>query len=78
VNARLSPREEQVLDLRCRAGLTNKEVAAALGISDQTVKNHVTHILRKYGAQGMDRVCWFDGFGQGVAWSAPAMRPEMV
>jgi DNA-binding NarL/FixJ family response regulator len=42
----LSPREIEVLDYIAR-GNANKEVARALGISDQTVKNHVTSILRK-------------------------------
>ena len=30
-------------------GLTNKEIAAALHISYETVKEHVQHILRKVG-----------------------------
>jgi DNA-binding NarL/FixJ family response regulator len=30
-------------------GLTNKEIALALGISYETVKEHVQHILRKIG-----------------------------
>lgn len=42
----LSPRELQVLEL-VAAGRTNKEIAVNLDISNQTVKNHVSSILRK-------------------------------
>jgi DNA-binding NarL/FixJ family response regulator len=42
----LSPRELQVLEL-VAAGRTNKEIALQLDISNQTVKNHVSSILRK-------------------------------
>ena len=31
-------------------GLTNKEIAAQLNLSEQTVKNHVHRILRKAGS----------------------------
>ncbi len=42
----LSAREMEILKLITR-GLSNKEIAKALGISRQTVKNHMTSILRK-------------------------------
>jgi len=42
----LTARETQVLDFIAK-GNTNKAVAGALHISDQTVKNHVTSIMRK-------------------------------
>lgn len=46
VFAPLSPREVQILDSIAQ-GRTNKEVAYALAISEQTVKNHMSSILRK-------------------------------
>lgn len=42
----LSPREIEVLEL-VAAGRTNKEIAVKLAISNQTVKNHISSILRK-------------------------------
>lgn len=47
--APLSGREIEILDYIAR-GNSNKEIARALGISDQTVKNHITSILRKLAA----------------------------
>jgi len=42
----LTPREIEILDCVAR-GYSNKEIAQVLNISDQTVKNHITSILRK-------------------------------
>lgn len=42
----LSEREIEVLE-RIAAGGSNKEIADSLGISTQTVKNHISSILRK-------------------------------
>jgi DNA-binding NarL/FixJ family response regulator len=44
----LSQREMEILRLVVR-GMSNKEIAYELGISHQTVKNHITAILRKLG-----------------------------
>jgi DNA-binding NarL/FixJ family response regulator len=46
----LSPREREVLEL-VRHGLTNKEIARALFITESTAKVHVRHILDKLGAR---------------------------
>jgi DNA-binding NarL/FixJ family response regulator len=42
----LSPREMEILEHVVR-GMINKEIAKKLGISQQTVKNHMTSILKK-------------------------------
>jgi two-component system NarL family response regulator len=45
----LSRRELEVLECICR-GLTNGDIAKALGISEHTVKNHVKAVLQKLNA----------------------------
>ena len=47
--AGLTLRERQLISL-IGEGLTNKEIAARLHLSEQTVKNHVHRILRKTGS----------------------------
>ncbi len=44
----LSPREMEILELVIH-GMSNKEIAYHLGISHQTVKNHMTAVLSKLG-----------------------------
>jgi DNA-binding NarL/FixJ family response regulator len=44
--APLSPREIEILEQICK-GSSNKLIARALNISEQTVKNHITSILKK-------------------------------
>jgi DNA-binding NarL/FixJ family response regulator len=46
----LTPREEEVLAL-VREGLSNREIAAALWISEPTAKVHVRNILSKLGVR---------------------------
>lgn len=48
-NLGLTRREQQLVQL-ISEGLTNKEIAARLFLSEQTVKNHVRRMLRKAGA----------------------------
>ena len=65
VEVPLTKRESEVLK-QLAFGLTNKEIAQALGISYETVKEHVQHILRKIGVT--DRT-------QAAVW---AVRKELV
>jgi DNA-binding NarL/FixJ family response regulator len=55
----LTRRELQLVQMIAR-GLTNKEIAAQLNLSENTIKNHVHRMLRKIGAQdriGMVEAC---------------------
>ena len=44
----LTPRETEILGLVAE-GLSNREIAEQLVLSDETVKTHVSHVLRKLG-----------------------------
>lgn len=52
----LSEREVEVLELVSK-GSTNREIAAELFISEKTVKNHVTNILRKLDVSDRTEAC---------------------
>ena len=64
-DVRLTKREGEVLK-QLAFGLTNKDIAKALGISYETVKEHVQHVLRKIGVS--DRT-------QAAVW---AVRKDLV
>lgn len=55
----LTRREQQLVPLIQR-GMTNKEIANELNLSEQTVKNHIHRILRKVGVE--DRLSISDAF----------------
>jgi DNA-binding NarL/FixJ family response regulator len=48
-------------------GLTNKEIASRLGISEQTVKNHIHEIMRRTGVS--DRLQVTHKIDQAHLWS---------
>jgi DNA-binding CsgD family transcriptional regulator len=47
----LSPRGQDVTALTCR-GYTNRQIAARLGVSEETVKTHVKNALEKFKMHG--------------------------
>jgi len=50
VSSSLTRREWEVLDLLCQA-MTTEEIASTLVVTDETVRSHVKHILRKLGVK---------------------------
>ncbi len=50
VGTALTARQQEVLDLLME-GRSNKEISDALHLSDETVKNHVSAVLRAFGVQ---------------------------
>ena len=50
LRSRFSPREEKVMNLTVE-GMTAREVAASLGLSEPTVKTHIRNVVGKLGAR---------------------------
>jgi DNA-binding NarL/FixJ family response regulator len=62
-NLGLTRREQQLVQMISH-GLTNKEIASQLNLSEQTVKNHIHRMLRKLGATdrlGAVEICRMPG-----------------
>jgi DNA-binding NarL/FixJ family response regulator len=51
----VTPREQEVLQL-VRQGLTNREIAETLFISEGTVKTHVTHLLARFNLRNRSQL----------------------
>jgi DNA-binding NarL/FixJ family response regulator len=49
IDQRLTRRQRELMPMIAR-GLTNKEIASHLNLSEQTVKNHIHRLLRRVGA----------------------------
>ena len=50
--SKLSDREQQVITLVCN-GLSDKEIADSLGVTEGTIKNHLRAIYEKLGPRSM-------------------------
>jgi DNA-binding NarL/FixJ family response regulator len=61
----LTPREAEVL-ARIAGGLSNAEIAAALFVSEATVKTHINHIFAKTGLRDRAQLVGY-AFRQGLA-----------
>lgn len=47
----LTPREKQVFELLIQ-NYSTKEIAQMMGISDKTVRNHISNVMLKLGVKG--------------------------
>ena len=47
----LTPREREVYELLIR-NCSTREIAGKLGISDKTVRNHISNVMLKLGVKG--------------------------
>jgi NarL family two-component system response regulator LiaR len=72
--ARLSARERDVLAALSR-GRSNREIARALSLGEQTVKSYVSSILTKLGLQDRTQAAIF-GLQQGLVPLGDALRTE--
>jgi DNA-binding NarL/FixJ family response regulator len=73
----LSPREREVHDLACQ-GLTNKEIAAQLFISDSTVKLHLHHVYDKLGIRSRTALALNAARGRQATSATTSIRGESV
>ena len=63
----LTARQQEVLNLVCRRGLSNKRIAQTLHISESTVKVHISAILKSYGERNRTQLVWASPTG---AWES--------
>ena len=56
-------------------GLTNRQIAAALVLSERTAENHVQHILAKLGLHNRTQIAAWAAGTSGVRPVSDAMRP---
>lgn len=73
LRAGVGPRAAEVLDLAAR-GATTIQIGAALGISPETVHNHLTLLMDRFGVQNRTALaCLYHG-GRPIAPEVPAPR----
>jgi DNA-binding NarL/FixJ family response regulator len=83
----LTPREKEILYWLAQ-GLNNSEIATRMVLSEKTVKNHVSHILKKLDIRDRTQaaiIAWRVGFAQigpdtleQVVWGSALKRKEIA
>ena len=70
LSGRLAARELEILRLLAQ-GLSNQEIADALGLSEKTVRNRLSEVFAKLGAQNRTQAALF-AVRSGIAQGMPA------
>jgi DNA-binding NarL/FixJ family response regulator len=60
---KLTVRQQEVLELICHRGLSNKQIAKKLNLSESTVKIHVSAVMRSYGVRNRTQLALSAGTG---------------
>ena len=55
----LTPRQRQILEIVATRGISNKNIARMLHISESTVKLHMSGILKKFGLRNRTQLALF-------------------
>ena len=55
----LTPRQNQIMEIIAQRGASNKVIARMLGITESTVKLHMSGILKKYGVRNRTQLALF-------------------
>lgn len=66
MNSELSVREREIAE-QIAEGRTNKEIATNLGLSEKTIKNHISRIFAKLGVQSRTLVANYVNTGASLA-----------
>lgn len=69
----LTPSERRILDL-IGEGLSNREIGDRLGVTEKTVKNHVTSMLAKMGLQRRTQAAAWIATRRATSWRRPVQR----
>jgi DNA-binding NarL/FixJ family response regulator len=60
---KLTVRQQEVMDLICNRGLSNKQIAKTLSLSESTVKIHVSAVMKSYGVRNRTQLALSAGTG---------------
>lgn len=59
VDVKLTDRQQQIFDIVITRGCSNKHIAKLMGLSESTVKLHLSNIFKKYGVKNRTQLAVF-------------------